>query len=190
MATSAILTMIIAMGIIGGLGFGATMDLDNDGIANMEDADDDADGINDTLDEYPHDHDNDGIPDGKDDDDDNDGIPDSEDDEYVGNFSKPMRQPKDLDSDGIANCEDPDDDADGLNDTLDEYPHDHDNDGIPDCKDDDDDNDGIPDDEDDEYVGNCSKPDRKLGQGFRKIHLRHQNRPQNRALLKDRGYLF
>jgi hypothetical protein len=60
-------------------------DLDGDGIPNCEDPDDDGDGINDSEDEYPHDHDNDGIPDGRDDDDDNDGIPDSEDDDYVGN---------------------------------------------------------------------------------------------------------
>ncbi len=60
-------------------------DLDNDSIANCEDPDDDGDGINDTSDEYPHDHDNDGIPDFRDDDDDNDGIPDGEDDDYVGN---------------------------------------------------------------------------------------------------------
>ena len=60
-------------------------DLDSDGIPNCEDPDDDGDGINDSEDEYPHDHDNDGIPDGRDEDDDNDGIPDSEDDDYVGN---------------------------------------------------------------------------------------------------------
>lgn len=196
MAPNAILTIIIAMGIMGGLGFGATMDLDNDGIANMEDADDDADGINDTTDEYPHDHDNDGIPDCKDDDDNDDKIHDNEDEDYVGNCSRPDRKGKferktrDLDSDGIADCEDRDDDADGINDTKDEYPHDHDNDGIPDCKDDDDDNDGIPDDEDDEYVGNSSKLERKLGHVFRKFHLRHQNRSQNRTLLKDRGYFY
>jgi hypothetical protein len=157
-APNAIIILIMAAGIIGGLGFGATMDLDNDGIANCEDPDDDADGLNDTLDEYPQDHDNDGIPDRMDDDDDNDGIPDSEDDYYVGNNSKPQRIFSDLDSDGIADCEDADDDGDGLNDTKDEYPHDHDNDGIPDEKDIDDDNDGINDTEDDEYVGNCSKP--------------------------------
>jgi hypothetical protein len=60
-------------------------DLDSDEIPNCEDPDDDGDGINDSEDEFPHDHDNDGIPDGRDDDDDNDGIPDSEDDDYVGN---------------------------------------------------------------------------------------------------------
>lgn len=190
MAPNAIFTMIMAMAIIGGLGFGATMDLDNDGIANCEDPDDDADGINDTKDEYPQDHDNDGIPDRKDDDDDNDGIPDVDDDEYVGNCSKPKRIFNDLDSDGIADCEDPDDDADGLNDTLDEYPHDHDNDGIPDHKDNDDDNDGINDTADDEYVGNCSIPEHKLCHGFRKIHIRHQNRPQNRTLMRERGYFM
>lgn len=166
MAPNAILTLILAMSIMGGVGFGAsTMDLDNDGIANCEDPDDDSDGLNDTSDEYPHDHDNDGIPDCKDDDD-NDGINDTEDDTYVGNCSKPkrrMREPRDLDSDGIADCEDPDDDGDGINDTKDEYPHDHDNDNIPDCKDYDDDNDGINDTEDDEYVGNCSKHGRKFG---------------------------
>jgi hypothetical protein len=96
----------------------------------------------------------------------------------------------DLDTDGTANCEDPDDDDDGINDTLDEYPHDHDNDGVPDPRDEDDDNDGIPDEEDDEYVGNCSRPEGKFGHGLRKIHIRHQNRPQNRTLLKDRGYCF
>jgi len=146
-------------------------DLDNDSVPNCEDIDDDGDGINDTDDEYPHDHDNDGIPDPRDDDDDNDGILDSEDDYYVGNCPEgegpgPRRMHErmkerqktfmngDLDNDSIANCEDPDDDGDGINDTADEYPHDHDNDGIPDPRDDDDDNDGIPDDEDDYYVGN------------------------------------
>ena len=93
MAPNAILAIIMAMSIMGGLGFGASMDLDNDGIADCEDPDDDGDGINDTQDEYPHDHDNDEIPDWKDADDDNDGINDTEDDEYVGNCSKPMRRP-------------------------------------------------------------------------------------------------
>ncbi len=198
MASNTILAVIFAMSILcGGLGFGTTMDLDNDSIANCEDPDDDADGINDTIDEYPHDHDNDGIPDCIDDDDDNDGIPDSEDDEYVGNCTKPQRIFSDLDSDGIADCEDPDDDADGINDTKDEYPHDHDNDGIPDFKDYDDDNDGINDTEDDIYVGNCSNPMHILphrgfihGHGFKEFHLRHQNRPQNRTLLKERGYFY
>ena len=55
-------------------------DLDNDSIPNCEDLDDDGDGINDTEDEYPHDHDNDGIPDFDDDDDDNDGIHDTDED--------------------------------------------------------------------------------------------------------------
>jgi heat shock protein beta len=170
----------MAMSIMGGIGFGSSMDLDNDGIVNMEDADDDGDGFNDSVDEYPHDHDNDGIPDCKDDDDDNDGINDTEDDDYVGNCSKPkrrMREPHDLDSDGIADCEDPDDDGDGINDTLDDYPHDHDNDGIPDFKDNDDDNDGINDTEDDQYVGNCTKR-------MRRFHKGHK-RPGG---IRDRGF--
>ena len=160
-------------------------DPDSDGIPNCEDPDDDADAINDTDDEYPHDHDNDGIPDRIDDDDDNDGIPDLEDDYYVGNCSegnpngtmhgKMMERLKvfmnnDLDSDGIPNCEDPDDDADAINDTDDEYPHDHDNDGIPDRIDDDDDNDGIPDSEDDDYVGNT--PEMKDRREMRRNHRR------------------
>ena len=118
MASNAIFAVIFTMSIIGGLGFGATMDLDNDGIANMEDPDDDGDGIVDTEDEFPHDHDNDAIPDRRDDDD----------------------------------------------------------------------NDEIPDAEDDEYVGNCSRPDEKPGKGFRKFHLRHQNRSENRTLLEEMGY--
>ena len=162
-------------------------DLDNDSIPNCEDLDDDGDGINDTEDEFPHDHDNDGIPDPKDEDDDNDGIPDSEDEYYVGNCpegekpgpKKPREKMKermklfmngDLDNDSIANCEDPDDDGDGINDTADEYPHDHDNDGIPDGRDDDDDNDGIPDSEDDDYVGNT--PEMKERKEVRNNHRR------------------
>ena len=162
-------------------------DLDNDSIPNCEDLDDDGDGINDTEDEFPHDHDNDGIPDHKDEDDDNDGIPDSEDEYYVGNCPEgegpgphgPRERMKermklfmngDLDNDGIANCEDPDDDGDGINDTQDEFPHDHDNDGIPDGRDDDDDNDGIPDSEDDDYVGNT--PEFKDRKEMRKNHRR------------------
>jgi hypothetical protein len=169
MTPNAILTVLIVMGVMG-LGFGATtMDMDSDGIANCEGPDNDADGINDTFDEYPFDHDNDGIPDFRDDDDDNDGIPDAEDDGYVANCTKPERTSKDLDSDGIPDCEDSDDDGDGINDTQDEYPHDHDNDGIPDMKDDDDDNDGIPDAEDEEYVGNCSKPMHRFRKGHRRF---------------------
>ncbi len=75
-----------------------TADLDSDGIPDCEDPDDDGDGINDSVDDYPHDHDNDGIPDHRDDDDDDDGILDSEDDEYVGNTSKregPRHRPRD-----------------------------------------------------------------------------------------------
>lgn len=75
-------------------------DLDSDGIANAEDVDDDGDGINDTLDEYPHDHDNDDIPDYRDDDDDNDGILDEDDDEYVGNTPKPKERREKGDRDG------------------------------------------------------------------------------------------
>ncbi len=158
---------------------GGKGDLDNDSIPDCEDMDDDGDGINDTDDEFPHDHDNDGIPDHRDDDDDNDGILDEDDEYYVGNTpEKGKPKPKwmremmkhrikmfmngDLDNDSIANCEDPDDDGDGINDTDDEFPHDHDNDGIPDFRDDDDDNDGIPDSEDDSYVGNTpDKEERK-----------------------------
>ena len=146
------------MSILGGLGFGATMDLDNDGIPDCRDSDDDNDGINDT-----------------------------EDDSYVGNCSKPkrkMREPRDLDSDGIADCEDPDDDGDGINDTLDEYPHDHDNDGLPDHRDDDDDNDEIPDDEDDEYVGNFSKRFHRFG--FRKPHSKDKDGPSSMIRKKGR----
>ena len=162
-------------------------DLDNDSIPNCEDLDDDGDGINDTEDEFPHDHDNDGIPDPEDEDDDNDGILDTEDEYYVGNCPEGERpRPHglrermkermdlfmngDLDNDSIANCEDPDDDGDGINDTQDEYPHDHDNDGIPDGRDDDDDNDGIPDSEDDDYVGNT--PEMKEPREMRKNHRR------------------
>ena len=71
-------------------------DLDNDGIPNCEDPDDDGDEIRDTEDGYPHDHDNDGIPDFKDDDDDNDGILDEEDDYYVGNCTKHVRNKLDM----------------------------------------------------------------------------------------------
>jgi hypothetical protein len=70
-------------------------DLDGDGTPNCEDPDDDGDGINDSEDEFPHDHDNDGIPDGRDNDDDNDGIPDNEDDDYVGNCPEIKRERRD-----------------------------------------------------------------------------------------------
>ena len=91
-------------GMNGMPGFAAEADLDGDGIPNCEDPDDDADGINDTVDQYPHDHDNDGIPDHRDDDDDNDGISDAEDDYYVGNTPERRGRPGRMMMRGFGGC--------------------------------------------------------------------------------------
>lgn len=59
--------------------WGQRSDNDKDGIPDIQDKDDDNDGVIDTIDPQPLDHDNDGIADAQDLDDDNDGIPDIKD---------------------------------------------------------------------------------------------------------------
>jgi uncharacterized repeat protein (TIGR02543 family) len=130
-----------------------TVDLDNDGIPDVDDPDDDDDGIPDGKDDHPKDHDNDGTDDKDDPDDDDDGIDDDKD-----------KHPKDHHNDGADDKDDSDDDDDGIDDDKDKHPKDddndgiedkkdkhrkdHDNDGTEDVNDPDDDNDGIDDDKD------------------------------------------
>jgi gliding motility-associated-like protein len=111
------------------------LDTDGDGISNVNDLDDDNDGIPDTL-EASGDTDGDGIPDTLDLDSDNDGIPDVT--EAGGT---------DLDGDGIIDGF-TDTNGDGLDDNTAANPlpnGDTDGDGLPDAIDLDSDNDGIPD---------------------------------------------
>lgn len=148
-------------------------DTDRDGLANINDADDDNDGVKDAEDAFPLDRtesldsDGDRIGNNKDDDDDNDGVKDNDD-------ALPLdaTETLDTDHDGIGNNADTDDDGDGLtdeeeakkgtaslkpdtdgdsvNDKEDAYPldptqaRDFDKDGVSDSKDNDADNDGIP----------------------------------------------
>lgn len=85
--------------------WGKRADNDRDGIPNIEDQDDDNDGIKDGKDGKPFDHDNDDINDIFDLDDDNDGLNDDRD-----------LYPFDHDNDGDDDDEDEDDDNDGKND--------------------------------------------------------------------------
>lgn len=114
------------------------LDTDHDGIANINDPDDDNDGITDSQDAFPLDKneslDNDGdkIGNNKDTDDDNDGLSDAEE-------AKLGTDPLKWDTDG-----------DGINDKDDPFPldasrggKDYDRDGTPDIVDQDADNDGI-----------------------------------------------
>ncbi|MBI5412776.1 hypothetical protein HZA42_00325 [Candidatus Peregrinibacteria bacterium] len=115
------------------------LDTDHDGIANINDPDDDNDGVPDNQDAFPLDKtewldtDGDGIGNNKDTDDDNDGLSDIE-EAKLG--TDPLRW---------------DTDDDGINDKDDPFPldpgrggKDYDRDGIPDVVDQDADNDGIP----------------------------------------------
>ena len=98
-------------------------DTDEDGIPDLQDPDDDGDGIP-TADEDPpeRDTDDDGIPDYRDDDDDGDGRPTAEEDLDEDGDGDPSTNPTDLDGDGIPDYLDPDDqggptgdlDGDGL----------------------------------------------------------------------------
>ncbi len=157
-------------------------DTDYDGIPNIEDTDDDNDGVPDKEDAFPLnaaewvDTDGDRIGDNEDPDDDNDGVPDEED-----AFPYNPLEWSDYDKDGIGDNEDLDDDNDGLSDNdeiilqtdprnpdsdgdgfldgEDAFPNnplewsDYDKDGIGDNEDLDDDNDGLLDTED-EYDNN------------------------------------
>jgi hypothetical protein len=131
-------------------------DLDEDGIGNIQDLDDDSDGYEDLIDDYPldstqwdNDPDNDGIPNESDDDDDGDGVVDTED-----AFPLDPDESADTDGDGVGNNADTDDDGDGVADTEDTFPLDADEsvdtdgDGLGNNADTDDDGDGVVDTED------------------------------------------
>lgn len=138
-----------------GIGIGAvefTIDTDSDGIANVEDPDDDGDGVEDGGDAFPLDGtetvdtDADGTGNNSDTDDDNDGTVDTAD-----AFPLNPAETLDTDSDGTGNNADTDDDGDGRPDATDVFPldaaetDDADSDGTGNNADTDDDNDGIPD---------------------------------------------
>ena len=105
------------------------MDTDNDGLINSLDTDSDADGINDSV-EGVTDTDTDGTPDYIDTDSDADGI---------GDASEGV---VDSDTDGVADYRDTDSDADGIPDVV-EGVTDSDTDSVPDYRDLDSDGDGI-----------------------------------------------
>jgi hypothetical protein len=98
-------------------------DMDEDGIFDSEDSDDDGDNVDDEIDAFPlngsewSDLDGDGIGDNSDIDIDGDGY-DNENDAF------PLDQSEwvDTDEDGIGNNEDTDDDEDGRPDSTDKYP--------------------------------------------------------------------
>ncbi|UCF08484.1 MAG: PKD domain-containing protein [Thermoplasmata archaeon] len=98
-------------------------DFDGDGIFDIEDFDDDNDGVNDENDAFPYnpdeiaDNDEDGIGDNADDDDDDDGVLDTSD-----AFPYDPTETSDFDSDGTGDNADPDDDNDGIHDGDDAYP--------------------------------------------------------------------
>jgi subtilisin family serine protease len=130
-------------------------DFDSDGIADVADLDDDADGVADTDDAFPLDTnesvdtDADGVGNNTDTDDDGDGVTDA-DDAFPLNAAETL----DTDTDGIGNNADTDDDADGVADADDAFPLDADEnldtdaDGIGNNADTDDDGDGVTDADD------------------------------------------
>jgi hypothetical protein len=119
---------------------------------NIEDMDDDGDGLDDLSDDCPTDAgeavdtDGDGICDNQDADDDNDGV-------YDYNDAMPLdpNEQFDADGDGIGDNADDDDDNDGCTDDMDDMPYDDsdcvdtDGDGIGDTADPDDDGDNVMD---------------------------------------------
>jgi len=116
-------------------------DNDGDGIADVNDIDDDNDGIPDTV-EGTGDTDGDGIPDSMDLDSDNDGIPDvieAGGDDPDGDGQIGTGDITDTDGDGLSDIADTDDGGTALDNP------DTDGDGIPDTQDLDSDNDGISD---------------------------------------------
>lgn len=121
-------------------------DTDGDMIIDPVDADDDNDGLIDSLDSRPLDTDNDGIDNIDDTDDDGDGVADVND-----AFVLDKSESTDTDGDGIGNNADTDDDNDGITDSADSFPldpsefQDHDLDGIGNNSDGDDDGDGYAD---------------------------------------------
>jgi len=154
-------------------------DLDDDGIPDSIDPDDDGDGVDDEDDDFPanpsewSDTDEDGTGDNADTDDDDDGVDDTDD-----VFPLDPQEWTDTDDDGVGNNADDDDDGDGVMDWEDDLPldkdetEDLDGDGIGNNADPDDDGDKIADtldefpDDPDEYVdtdgdgtGNNADPD-------------------------------
>lgn len=140
------------------IGEGETaQDSDGDGTPDVQDSDDDDDGIP-TLDEGGGDSDDDGLADFLDEDDDNDGIltsdegaentdgdenPDHLDTDSDGDgFLDGEEGLTDSDGDGLADLDDADDDGDGWA-SVDEGVVDTDGDGAPDYLDPEDDGDGI-----------------------------------------------
>lgn len=131
------------------------VDVDNDGIPNEQDEDDDNDGVNDTEDLFPFDasesldFDFDGVGNNADTDDDNDGVIDEQD-----AFPFDPLENNDNDNDGLGDVADNDDDNDLVIDSQDAFPFDpaesldSDADGIGNNADNDDDNDGGTDDND------------------------------------------
>ena len=111
-------------------------DIDEDGIPNLHDDDDDGDGIRDLIDVYPHLKDYRYDADG-------DGYANS-----IDAYPLDETEHSDLDLDGIGDREDLDIDGDGILNDEDMYPADTDNDGIPNEEDLDDDNDAVVDLED------------------------------------------
>jgi len=132
------------------------VDQDGDTIPDINDDDDDGDGVNDEEDSFPKDPseqtdtDGDGIGNNADTDDDGDELEDEFD-----RFPLDPNEQSDNDGDGIGDNNDTDDDNDGTNDTDDRFPADPDEstdtdgDGTGDNNDTDDDGDGVPDEEDD-----------------------------------------
>ena len=104
----------------------ALPDLDDDGLADAVDLDDDGDGVADTADAFPLDKnesldtDTDGTGNNSDTDDDGDGVLDTAD-----AFPLDKSESLDTDSDGIGNNTDTDDDGDGVLDTVDLFPLDN-----------------------------------------------------------------
>ena len=102
---------------------GNTSDIDDDGLIDVLDADDDGDEVRDGDDAFPTDgtettdNDGDGTGDNADSDDDNDNIPDSDD-----AFPFDAGESLDTDGDGVGNNADTDDDGDGVADDLDDFP--------------------------------------------------------------------
>lgn len=120
-------------------------DFDGDGINNLNDTDDDNDGIDDLTDGLPFSAANEGDSDG-------DGVLD-ENDAFPLNGAETL----DTDLDGVGNNTDSDDDNDGVSDDSDLFPldstesTDFDSDGTGDNADTDDDNDGMSDSYENQY---------------------------------------
>ena len=106
-------------------------DVDSDGLCNGLDPDDDNDGYNDPIDDFPEnpsewsDNDNDEIGDNADLDDDNDGFSDINEQDCGSDPMSVFSQPLDTDADGECDELDSDDDNDGWEDDQDVFPKDY-----------------------------------------------------------------